>query len=55
MIIFQGVTKTYKGTQGEASAIRDISFKINPREFVSLVGKSGAGKSTIINKIANRE
>ncbi len=55
MIIFQGVTKTYKGSQGELSALRDISFKINPREFVSLVGKSGAGKSTIIKLLTGEE
>ncbi|OGM90895.1 cell division ATP-binding protein FtsE [Candidatus Wolfebacteria bacterium RIFCSPHIGHO2_01_FULL_48_22] len=55
MIIFQGVTKTYKGSQGEVSAIREISFKIDPREFVSLVGKSGAGKSTIIKLLTGEE
>jgi cell division transport system ATP-binding protein len=55
MIIFQGVTKTYKGSQGDVSALREVSFKINPREFVSLVGKSGAGKSTIIKLLTGEE
>lgn len=55
MIIFQGVTKTYKGSQGELTALRDVSFKIDPREFVSLVGKSGAGKSTIIKLLTGEE
>jgi len=55
MIIFQGVTKTYKGSHGEVAALRDISFKIDPREFVSLVGKSGAGKSTIVKLLTGEE
>lgn len=36
-------------------AVEDISFKINPGEFVSLVGKSGAGKSTIIKLLIGEE
>ncbi|MFA4930554.1 MAG: ABC transporter ATP-binding protein [Patescibacteria group bacterium] len=34
-------------------AIKDISFTINPGEMIGLVGKSGGGKSTIINLINN--
>jgi len=45
MIEFKNVTKVY---ENRAVGVEDISFKINPGEFVSLVGRSGAGKSTII-------
>lgn len=32
--------------------IKDISFSVNPGEFVVLVGPSGCGKSTLLNMIA---
>lgn len=55
MIIFQNVCKYYKNNENNASALEDITFTINPKEFVSLVGKSGAGKSTIIKLLIGEE
>lgn len=55
MIIFQGVTKEYKIGQNRSTALESATFKINPREFVSLVGRSGAGKSTIIKLLIGEE
>ena len=55
MIIFQGVSKAYKVNHEGISALQEASFKINPKEFVSLVGKSGAGKSTIIKLLIGEE
>ena len=55
MIIFQGVSKTYQGNGHSSTALDNVSFKIDPKEFVSLVGKSGAGKSTIIKLIIGEE
>jgi len=52
MIQFQNVTKVY---ENKTVGIEDVSFKINPGEFVSLVGKSGAGKSTIIKLLIGEE
>ena len=51
MIAFQNVTKTYNSH----TALEDVSFKINPGEFVSLVGRSGAGKSTAIRLLIGEE
>ncbi|MBI4159883.1 cell division ATP-binding protein FtsE [Candidatus Wolfebacteria bacterium] len=55
MIIFQNVSKLYKSNSHESVAIEDVSFTINPKEFVSVVGKSGAGKSTIVKLLIAEE
>jgi len=52
MITFQNVTKSYN--EGPA-ALEDVSFKVNPGEFISLVGRSGAGKSTIAKLLIGEE
>jgi cell division transport system ATP-binding protein len=54
MIVFQDVTKIYKKGKHETIALDAVSFRIKNGEFVSLVGQSGAGKSTIL-KMINRE
>jgi cell division transport system ATP-binding protein len=52
MIIFQNVTKTYNHN---VVAVDKINFKIQPGEFVSIVGLSGAGKSTVIKLLIGEE
>ena len=36
-------------------ALEDVSFSIEPKEFVSIVGHSGAGKTTLIKMILGEE
>lgn len=57
MILFQNVTKTYHSelNSNDIPAIKDISFKIEPKEFLSIVGRSGAGKTTLIKLLIGEE
>ncbi len=52
MIKFDNVTKMYPP---DVVVLEDISFEINEGEFVSIVGKSGAGKTTLIRMILGLE
>ena len=52
MIQFQNVTKIYPK---ESPAVEEINLTIESGEFVSLVGHSGAGKTTIIKLILAEE
>ncbi len=38
--------------QSEIAVLRDTSFDVRPREFVSILGASGSGKSTLFRVIA---
>ncbi len=53
MIYFDKVSKLYN--DGRQSAIEEVTFQIDPKEFVSIVGHSGAGKSTILKMIIAEE
>lgn len=46
-IEFRNVTLRYENTP--APALNDLSFKIMPGEKVALVGRSGGGKTTLVN------
>ncbi len=52
MIEFINVSKKYNN---DVYAVRDVSFKIKPGEFVSIVGQSGTGKTTIVKLILAEE
>src|SRR5690349_7435755 len=51
VIELRDVAKVYKTPAGEFSALRDVNLKVYPGEFVAVLGKSGAGKSTMLNLI----
>jgi lipoprotein-releasing system ATP-binding protein len=43
-----GVTKEY-GTAVKTLALKGVSFKVEEKEFLSIIGQSGSGKSTLLN------
>lgn len=51
---FKGVTKSFAkiDSDGITHALAEIDLTIEPGEFVSIVGTSGCGKSTILRLIA---
>ena len=52
-VTVSGVSKTYRAVDGgSVEALRDINLEIRPNEFVCLLGKSGCGKTTLLNMVA---
>jgi len=45
----RNVTKIYRTESEEVSALTDVSLAVEAGDFVALVGKSGGGKSTLLN------
>lgn len=52
MINFQNVSKIYNS---HSVALEEVNFEIKHGEFVSIVGRSGAGKSTVIRLLIGED
>ena len=51
MIDLRGITQTYPGPQGPVEALRGIDLHITPGEVFGIIGRSGAGKSSLVRVI----
>lgn len=49
IIQVNNVSKRYRIGSEDFDALRDVSFVIDPGEFVSILGPSGSGKSTLMS------
>ncbi len=57
MIFFNNITKIYPAylTKKEKVVLDNVSFKVEKGEFVSIVGRSGAGKTTLFKIFLGEE
>ncbi len=46
------ISKTFESEGNRFEALRNVDLKINEGEFISLIGHSGCGKSTVLNIVA---
>jgi cell division transport system ATP-binding protein len=52
MIYFDKVSKIYPD---ESIALDNVSFTVEPNEFITIVGHSGAGKTTLMKMIIRED
>lgn len=49
IIKLEGITKVYRTTEVETTALENVNLTIRKGEFLSIMGPSGCGKSTLLN------
>lgn len=52
LLTMSDVRYSYHELTGETAALDNISFSVNPGEFIAIVGPSGCGKSTLLSMMA---
>ena len=51
MIELRGITQTYQGATGPVTALRGIDLRVAAGEVFGIIGRSGAGKSSLVRVI----
>lgn len=52
LLELSAVTMEFEGKEGSFLALKNVNLSIDRGEFISLIGHSGCGKSTVLNIIA---
>ena len=52
MLTFDNISYTYHTKSGETTAVKDLSFTVEKGQFVSVIGPSGCGNTTILSLAA---
>lgn len=55
ILTISNLSKSYNSLNGEINAINNLSLEVIKGEFLSIIGSSGCGKSTILNILAGLE
>lgn len=50
LLLFDSVSFSYHSVKGETPAVKNLSFSVNPGDFTVLVGPSGCGNATGIER-----
>jgi NitT/TauT family transport system ATP-binding protein len=48
LLAVQNLSAVFSNGQGQLVALQDITFSVDPQEFVCILGRSGSGKSTLL-------
>jgi putative ABC transport system ATP-binding protein len=49
VLALEGVARSFDNGRLQVDAVKNVDLKVGPGEFVSVVGKSGSGKSTVLH------